>query len=182
LLLLASRLSPPRPLRYVSRMKILPALALATLLPAAALAADSSAPTSLGTFGDWTAATYGAGAKKACYAFTKAQGSSETIPSRGDVLLVVTERKSGHDEVTLSAGYTYPAKPTVTLDVGGPKIDFYTQGATAFTTSGAAAITAFQQGSSATAKSSAPGGAMVTDTFSLAGFSDAYSAITTACP
>jgi invasion protein IalB len=163
-------------------MKLLPAFALAALLPAAAFAADSSAPTSLGTFGDWTAATYGTGAKKACYAFTKAQASSEAIANRGDVLLVVTERKSGHDEVTLSAGYTYPAKPTVTLDIGGPKIDFYTQGATAFTTSGAAAITAFQQGSLAIAKSSDPSGGSVTDNFSLAGFSDAYSAITTACP
>jgi invasion protein IalB len=165
-------------------MKFLPALALtvAALRPAIALAADTAAPTSLGTFGDWTAATYGAGAKKACYAFTKAQASSEIIPNRGDVLLVVTERKSGHDEVTLSAGYTYPAKPTVTLDIGGPKITFYTQGATAFTTAGTTAITAFQQGSSATAKSSAPGGDTVTDTFSLAGFSDAYSAITAACP
>jgi invasion protein IalB len=160
-------------------MKLL--LAIAILLPAAAMA-ESAAPTSLGTFGDWTAATYGAGAKKACYAFTKAQASSEVIPNRGDVLLVVTERKSGHDEVTLSAGYTYPAKPTVTLDIGGPKISFYTQGGTAFTTDGATAVTAFQQGSSATAKSSAPGGNTVTDTFSLAGFSDAYSAITTACP
>ncbi len=163
-------------------MKLLPALVLATLLPALALA-DTAAPTSLGTFGDWTAATYGAGAKKACYAFTKAQASSETIPNRGDVLLVVTERKSGgHDEVTLSAGYTYPAKPTVTLDIGGPKIPFYTQGATAFTVHGTDAISAFQQGSSATARSSAPGGDTVVDTFSLAGFSDAYSAITTACP
>jgi hypothetical protein len=160
-------------------MKLL--LAFAVLVPAAALA-DTPAPTSLGTFGDWTAATYGVGAKKACYAFTKAQASSEAIPGRGDVLLVVTERKSGHDEVTLSAGYTYPAKPTVTLDAGGPKISFYTQGGTAFTTSGAAAITAFQQGSSATARSSSPGGDTVIDTFSLAGFSDAYSAITTACP
>jgi hypothetical protein len=154
---------------------------LASLIPAAALA-DTPAPTPLGTFGDWTAATYGAGAHKACYAFTRAQASSEILPNRGDVLLVVTERKSGQDEVTLSAGYTYPAKPTVVLDVGGPKINFYTQGQTAFTTQGVAAITAFQQGSSATARSSIAGGGTVADTFSLAGFSDAYSAITAACP
>ncbi len=162
------------------RMKFLLALGLAAFLPVTALS-DTAAPASLGTFGDWTAATYGAGGKKACYAFTKAQASSKTIPNRGDVLLVVTERKSGHDEVTLSAGYAYPAKPTVTLDIGGPKITFYTQGQTAFTVHGTDAIAAFQQGSSATAKSTAPDGGMVSDTFSLAGFSDAYSAITTAC-
>ncbi len=162
------------------RMKFLTIAALATLLPAFAWA--DTGPTSLGTFGDWTAATYGAGAKKACYAFTKAQASTETIPNRGDVLLVVTERAAGHDEVTLAAGYPYPKNPTVTLDAGGPKINFYTQGATAFTTAGTAAVAAFQQGSLAIAKSSDPSGGTVTDTFSLAGFSDAYSAITAACP
>ena len=165
-------------------MKSLSFTTLAFLAPTAALAAATmaAAPTSLGTFGDWTAATYGTGAAKACYAFTTAQTSAPTIPGRGAAMLVVTERKTGHDEVTLSAGFTYPAKPTVTLDIDGNDISFYTQAQTAFTTSGAAAITAFQQGSSAKATSSAPGGVTVIDNFSLAGFSAAYTAITTACP
>jgi hypothetical protein len=152
---------------------------LALIAPTAALAA---APTPLGTFGDWTAATYGTGGEKACYAFTTAQTSAPTIPGRGAAMLVVTERKTGHDEVTLSAGFTYPAKPTVTLDIDGNDISFYTQGQTAFTTSGGAAISDFQQGSLAKATSSAPGGVTVIDNFSLAGFSAAYTAITTACP
>jgi hypothetical protein len=154
-------------------------LPMAILAPAAALA--DSGPVSLGNFGDWTAATYGVGAAKACYAFTTAQSSAPALPGRGPALLVVTERKSAHDEVTLSAGYTYPAKPTVTLDIDGNDISFYTQGQTAFTTNGAAAITDFQQGSSAKATSTAPGGPVI-DNFSLAGFSDAYNAITAACP
>jgi hypothetical protein len=154
-------------------------LSLALLVPTAALA--DSGPVALGTFGDWTGATYGTGAKKACYAFTIAQSSSPALPGRGAVMLVVTERKSGHDEVTLSAGYTYPAKATVTLDVDGNDISFYTDGQTAFTSSGGAAITAFQQGSSAKATSSAAGGNVI-DNFSLAGFSNAYTAITAACP
>jgi hypothetical protein len=154
-------------------------LSLAFLIPATALA--DTGPTALGTFGDWTAATYGTGAKKACYAFTTAQSSAPVIPGRGPALLVVTERKSGHDEVTLSAGYTYPAKPVVTLDVNGNDFSFYTQGQTAFTTSGGPAISAFQQGSLAKATSSAAGGNVI-DNFSLAGFSSAYTAITAACP
>ncbi len=165
-------------IRYGCPMKRIFAT-LAIIAPTAALGA---APAALGTFGDWTAATYGAGGAKACYAFTTAQTSAPTIPGRGTAMLVVTERKTGHDEVTLSAGFTYPAKPTVTLDVDGNDISFYTQGQTAFTTSGGAAITDFQQGSSAKATSSAPGGGTVIDNFSLAGFSDAYSAITAACP
>jgi hypothetical protein len=156
-----------------------------TLLPFTAFAA-STGPVALGSnngkFGDWTAATYGSGSAKACYAFTTAQASAPAIANRGPVMLTVTERASAHDEVTLSAGYTYPAKATVSLDAGSGPISFYTQGGTAFTTSGGTAVTAFQQGSSASAKSSAPGGVTVTDNFSLAGFSDAYSAITAACP
>lgn len=151
------------------------------LMPAAAFA-DTAAPSPLGVFGDWTAATYGTGGKKACYAFTIAQGSSAALPGRGPVMLVVTERHSGHDEVTISAGYAYPAKPSVVLDVNGDDMSFYTQGQTAFTTSGAQAITDFQQGSLAKTTSSIPGGGTVIDNFSLAGFSDAYNAITTSCP
>lgn len=149
------------------------------LLPVAALA---DAPASLGNFGDWTAVAYGTGVKKACYAFTTAQSSAPALPNRGAVMLTVTERKTGHDEVTLTAGFTYPAKPAVTLSANGAKIDFYTAGQTAFTSSGADAVSAFEQGSSATAKSTGPDGATVVDNFSLAGFSDAYGAITRACP
>jgi invasion protein IalB len=160
-------------------------LSLAILVPGFAMAAQTG-PVPLGSnngkFGDWTAATYGSGAAKACYAFTTAQGSAPAIAGRGAVMLTVTERKAAKDEVTLTAGYDYPAKATVSLNAGGGPIAFYTKGGTAFTSSGTAAITAFQAGSSAIAKSSAPGGVTVTDNFSLAGFSDAYSAITAACP
>jgi hypothetical protein len=153
---------------------------LLLLAPTAALAA--SGPQSLGTFGDWTAASYGSGADKACYAFTTAKSSSPALPKRGDVLLTVTQRKSVSDEVTLAAGYTYPKSPTVMLTVGTSVIDFYTSGETAFTTSGAAAIAAFQAGATALAKSSGPKGSTVEDNFSLTGFSGAYGAIKKACP
>jgi invasion protein IalB len=171
------------PVRYLSGMKY--AVLALSLLPLAAFA-QSAGPVPLGAnqgkFGDWTAATYGSGAAKACYAFTTAQASAPAIKGRGDVMLTVTQRKAGKDEVTLSAGYTYPAKAVVTLDAGNGPISFYMKGSTAFTTAGTSAVGAFQQGSTAIAKSSAPGGVTVTDNFSLAGFSDAYAAINAACP
>lgn len=168
---------------YFRAMRYLLAV-IAVLLPAFAVAATG--PVALGAnagkFGDWTAASYGSGAAKACYAFTTASSSTPKVARAGAVMLTVTERKSGRDEVTLSAGYTYPASAAVTLDAGGGPITFYTKGGTAFTTAGSAAVKAFQAGSSAVAKSSAPGGGTVSDTFSLSGFSGAYSAITAACP
>jgi hypothetical protein len=159
-------------------------LALALLAPLPAFAQSGPVPLgdNGGKFGDWTAATYGNGNAKACYAFTMAAASDPDIAGRGQVMLTVTERPNAHDEVTLSAGYTYPRKAVVTLAVNSGTIDFYTKGDTAFTTDGGDAVTDFQQGSLASATSTKPGGGTVTDNFSLAGFSDAYSAITAACP
>jgi invasion protein IalB len=164
-------------------MKSLLAL-LFLLTPAVALAADG--PTALGPnngkFGDWTAATYGSGSAKACYAFTTATKSSPSIAKRGSVMLTVTQRKGLHDEVTIGAGYTYPKDAKVTLAIGTTTINFYTHADTAFTSSGSQAITAFKNGDTAEAKSTGPKGHDVTDDFSLTGFSGAYGAITTACP
>ncbi len=157
---------------------------LATLLmlaPANAALADSG-PQSIGTFGDWTAASYGSGSAAACYAFTDAKSSDPAIAGRGAVQLTVTQRHGAPVEVTLAAGYTYPKSPTVGLTVGTAEFDFYTQGQTGFTVSNTAAVAAFQAGASAIAKSSALHGKTVTDTFSLTGFSGAYGAIKKACP
>ncbi len=154
------------------------------LAPTMAFAAGGPTPLgpNNGKFGDWTAATYGSGHAKACYAFTNAQHSNPAIKSRGDVMLTVTERPGTHDEVTLSAGYVYPPKGSVELTVGSANVSFYTKGSTAFTGSGGDAIKAFKNGSTATAKSTGPHGHPVTDDFSLSGFSGAYAAITAACP
>jgi hypothetical protein len=144
--------------------------ALFFLAPTLAFAAGG--PTALGPnggkFGNWTAATYGHGADKVCYAFTTATHSDPAIAKRGAVMLTVTERHGMRAKVTVS--------------VNGQPIDFYTQGDTAFTTNGSGAIAAFRNGATAEAKGTTPHGPMVTDDFSLAGFSDAYKAISAACP
>jgi hypothetical protein len=155
--------------------------ALLILVPAAAALADSG-PQPLGTFGDWIAASYGSGAGMACYAFTTAKTSDPALPGRGPVQLTVTQRHGAPIEVTLAAGYIYPRSPTVGLTVGTAAFDFYTQGGTAFTVSNDAAVAAFEAGATANAKSSAPHGKTVSDTFSLTGFSGAYGAIKKACP
>jgi hypothetical protein len=158
--------------------------AILFFMPLAAFAADG--PVALGPnqgkFGDWTAAIYGTGAAKTCYAFTQATNSNPAIPGRGTVLLTVTERAAAHDEVTLAAGYTYPAHATPTLAIGNQKIRFYTQGQDAFTTAGSTAIAAFKTQATAESTAPSPHGHSVADDFSLHGFSDAYHAITSACP
>ncbi len=156
--------------------------ALALLLFLAPACAIAAGPQSLGTFGDWTAASYGSGTAKACYGFTTAKSSSVTLAGHSTAMLTVTRRESvSGDEVTLTPGYTYPKNPTVTLTVGSTVIGFYTSGQTAFTTDGAKAVAAFQAGTAATARSSSPKGTPVVDNFSLKGFSGAYAAIKKAC-
>lgn len=164
-------------------MRYLPTAALLALLPTFALA---DTPTPLGAnggkFGDWTAATYGTGAAKICYAFTTPQISKPNWKSRGKVMLTVTQRHGSHDEVALTSGYAYPKNASVKLTIGTAPFDFYTQGANAFAANGNAVVTAFKTGDAATAKGPGPKSKPVEDNFFLSGFSAAYKAISAACP
>lgn len=158
-------------------------ISLFSLVPVVAFAAGGPAALgpNNGTFGDWTAATYGSGDNQACYAFTTAKKPDQSAGKRSNVMLTVTERKGAHDEVTISGGMKYPKDAKVTLTVGSTAIDFYTQDDNAFTTHGTEAVNAFKNGAGAEAKTDLGHGKTLTDDFSLNGFSDAYSAIAKAC-
>lgn len=161
-----------------------------SLLIAAGMAATARAaapqvtagPTSLGTFADWTAATYKSGEQTICYTFTRPTHSSPEISGRGQVLLTVTQRPGSRDEAAVSAGFAYAKGASASVSVGDTKLEFYTAGDAAFARDGAAAVHAFKVGLTAVAHSPGPGGKMVDDTFSLRGFSDAYDAVVKACP
>ena len=165
---------------------VLPAMAQTPKPPAHPPAAPANAPKKLGAFEDWTAATHQEGGATVCYAFTYASHSVPTLPGRGEVVLTVTERPTGRDDVALSAGFAYASGATVTVQVDQTGLDFYTAqpqpGRNAFARDGKAVIAAFQKGSEAQARSPGPREARVVDTFSLRGFSAAYAAINKACP
>jgi hypothetical protein len=151
--------------------------------PAKPAAPAAGGPKAIGKFDDWQAATVEQAGQTACYAFTRASGSSPSVPGRGDVVLTVTQRASGRDAVAISAGFAYQPNATVTVSVDQTNLEFYTAQRSAFARDGHAAVTAFQKGSKAIAKSPAPrGSGDVSDTFSLKGFSAAYAAIDKACP
>jgi len=151
--------------------------------PAKPPTAAENAPKSVGSFGDWQAATHVEAGQTVCYAFTRAQSSAPALPGRGDVVLSVTERQSGRDAVAISAGFTYAANAAVPVQVDqAPLEDFYTAQRSAFARDGKAAVAAFRKGSTAVARSPGPKNASVTDTFSLKGFEAAYAMITKTCP
>jgi invasion protein IalB len=150
--------------------------------PTAAAAAAAAAPKKLGAYGDWIAATHEEAGAKVCYAFTYAAHSVPTLPGRGEVVLTVTERPTGRDDVALSAGFAYAAGATVTVQVDQAGLDFYTAQRNAFARDNKAAIAAFHKGKEAQARSPGPRNTPVVDTFNLRGFVAAYAAINKACP
>ncbi len=174
-----------------SRFAAVPIPLFACLLwPAAQAAAQQQqAPQKIGEFQSWTAATHAEGGQKVCYAFTRAT-RSEGVPNRApnNVLLVVTHRPKGRDQVVLQAGYAYPRNADggnpVQVSVGGANLGFYTSGNSAFARDNRAALAALRNGREAVARGPLPNGGrgQATDTFPLAGFSAALDAISRECP
>lgn len=169
-------------MRYAVLMKRILTL-IAILAPAAALAAG---PTPLGPnngqFNDWTAATYGTGDAKICYAFTKPKTTTPALPGRALSMLTVTQRNGSHDEVSFTPGFTFPSNAAVNLLVGKSKIPFYIQDNVAFTDNVTQAMIGFARQSAAATTATGPKGQVITDLFSLNGFIAAYKEIAKACP
>jgi hypothetical protein len=96
-------------------------------------------------------------------------------------MLTVTQRAALRDAVSIAAGFAFAANAEVKVEAGPASLDFYTSQRSAFAREGAKAVAALSRAAQATAKSPGPRGA-VTDSFSLKGFSQAYAAISKACP
>jgi hypothetical protein len=171
---------------------------LSLMLPAAeALAQQRTAqpspqqqarPRKLGEFQSWTAVTHTEGGQKICYAFARAS-RAEGVPSRQaqSVMLVVTHRPQGRDQVAFRAGYNYPRNADggdpVKLVVGQTELPFYTSQDSAFARDGRAAVAAFRGGREVQARGPGPNGrGQATDVVPLAGFGAAYDAISRECP
>jgi hypothetical protein len=114
------------------------------------------------------------------------------VPNRSanNVLLVVTNRPKGREQVALQAGYAYPRNSNsgnsdpVQVSVGGTTVGFYTSGNSAFARDNKAAVAALKGGREAVARGPLPNGGrgQASDTFSLAGFGAALDAISRECP
>lgn len=135
-----------------------------------------------GTFDDWTAVTHREAGQPVCYAFTRAQSSSPTLPGRGPAIMTVTQRASGRDAVAMEAGFAFAPGAAVTVQADQAGLEFYTAQRAAFARNGRAAVTAFQTAGRAIARSPGPKDVKVTDTFSLKGFKAAYAQISKSCP
>ena len=122
--------------------------------------------------------------QKVCYAFTRAR-TSDGVPGRdvNNIMLLVTHRPNGRDQVAVRAGYPFVRNAEVKLFVGTGEHAFFTSADTAFARDGRAVVAALRGGREALSRGPGPNGrGQATDTFALAGFAPAYDAITRECP
>jgi hypothetical protein len=154
--------------------------------PPAKTHAAASPPKSIGQFADWAAATHEEGGQMVCYAFTRAivppAAPNAPAAAHNDNVLTVTQRPSGRDAVAITTGFSFAANAAVTVSIDQTNLDFYTAQRAAFARDGKAAIAAFMKGRQAFAHEPGPRNTMLTDSFSLRGFDQAYAAINKACP
>lgn len=168
----------------ISRSCLL-ALAAAALLAAPA-AADT--PTLLGVSKNWTAATSGAGDAKVCFAMAHPTSSLPKKAKRGPIGFLVNAwptRKTG-DQPQVVAGYKYKDASTVTAKIGADTFTFFTRNdaddGQAWIKDPAdevRLIDAMKHGSTMVVSGTSQRGTVTTDTYSLAGISDALDKVHT---
>lgn len=164
-------------------MKALAAIVLsvATLLPSLA----DAAPKLLSNHQDWNLYVV-EGNEKLCYIASEPKKQEGTYKSRGNPFIIVARIPSNPpiDEVSVRVGYTYKKGSEVSVRIDATPFKFFTNDEQAWAKSAEddkAAIAAMRRGKQALVQATSTRDTKSSDTYSLSGFSDAYSALTTAC-
>ncbi len=136
-------------------------------------------------FKDWNVFSMRQDGQTVCYMASAPKQKSGTYKKRGEPYLLVTQRKKGVEEVSISAGYPYKAKSEVTVSVNdGESYRLFTKGELAWAYTADAdkkMIAAMKKGSTLVASSQAESGATATDTYSLSGFTAAHARMAQLC-
>jgi hypothetical protein len=151
--------------------------------PAAPAAAE---PKLLGEYKDWAAYTMTEPRGEICYAVSKPKKAEPAKMKRSEAHLLVTHRPSEkqNNVVSVELGFNTAKESSATVMIGKDKFDFFTDKQTAWTRDSdtdKAVVTAMARGSDFTAKVKPAAGGEATDSYSLAGFSDALAQIDKAC-
>lgn len=177
----------------ISPIAALIALSLLSLPAGAAMPKDAI---TLGKFGKWEAAYFNDGGNKVCYMATAPESTTSSAPIKGrdpNVLLFITHWPADNEKnaITISSGYPFKEGSKVTIAISGKSFSFSTGGKgtgadpdMAWTDDNAQEdelAEEIRRAESLTIKGTSKRGNVITDTFSLKGSSDAYSAISKAC-
>jgi len=169
---------------------IVGALALLGLLSAPgalpAKAADAAAPQRIGGEKNWDGYAYDAKTGKVCYLVGRPEKSEPASLKRGRVDAIVTHRpkEKSFNVVNFDVGYAFKAGSNADLDIDGRKFALFTNKDAAWSQDAAtdkAVTAALAKGKRAVLKGTNSHGNVITDTYSLDGFSAALAAIDKAC-
>jgi invasion protein IalB len=140
----------------------------------------------LGDFQDWSAYAQSEKTGKVCYAATLPKKSQNTPKKRGPTFISVTHRpgEKSTNVVSIDAGFALKPDSEVEVVIDGSKFKLFTKGEGAWARDPAtdkALVDAMRKGKSLTISGLPAKGAVVLDTYSLAGFGTAYAKIGEAC-
>ena len=147
----------------------------------------NSLPTELGVYGDWTAYSYKEGKNTVCYMASTPKKDEGNYKKRGDIYAVVTHRPADktYNVVNFVAGYDYKKNSNVTVKIGTTTFhNLFTSGDNAWAPDAKTdkkLVDAMKRGQRMIVEGTSSRGTKTKDTYSLAGFTNAYRAISAKC-
>jgi invasion protein IalB len=158
------------------------------LLASFAMLGDALAqtPKFLASHRDWTVYVVEQDSGKLCYIASEPSKQEGNYSKRGNpaVLVALLPGDPPSEQVSVQPGYAYRKNSSVEVAVGSQKFDLFTQGEHAWARTDSddkALIVAMRRGNTMTVRGTSVRDTNSTDTYSLAGFSNAYDAMRDAC-
>ncbi len=141
---------------------------------------------SIGTFSSWTAFTHGEGGSLLCFATAQPTKQEPASAKRNPAFVYVSSwPKDGvKAEVSVRVGYPLKGGSEVTLAVGNTSFKLFVHGDRAYVADAGdelKLLEVMRKGSTLTVVGTSERGTTTTDTYSLAGISQALQAVTTNC-
>lgn len=141
---------------------------------------------SVGTFSSWTAFTHGEGGSLLCFATAQPTKQEPAGAKRNPAFVYVSSwPKDGvKAEVSVRVGYPLKGGSDVTMSVGNASFKLFAHGDRAYIADAGEELKlleAMRRGSSMTVVGTSERGTTTTDTYSLAGITQALQAVTTSC-
>lgn len=149
--------------------------------------AHAAAPQMIGEYDDWVAYYYRDSAGPVCYMASTPKKDEGKYAKRGDIYAVITHRpnEKSFDVLNINAGYNYKPGSKVIIKIGTKTFDrLFTNEDKAWAVNEKVdkeIVAEMKRGSRMVVHGTSSRGTQTKDTYSLAGFSSAYRAITNKC-
>lgn len=149
--------------------------------------AQAAAPQMIGEYDDWVAYYYRDSAGPVCYMASTPKKDEGKYAKRGDIYAVITHRpnEKSFDVLNINAGYNYKPGSKVIIKIGTKTFDrLFTNEDKAWAVNDKVdkeIVAEMKRGSRMVVHGTSSRGTQTKDTYSLAGFSSAYRAITNKC-